>query len=124
MSGTKRKSPRTKSKSKSFDETASSSKKSKKSTTDDSTTSEKGKNNQFILLEVGHVDFLRSDKYDDEYTVDEKKKRGRTEQRVYLVLTPRGTQDKTAKRRLIFTKTRVEDNGPHAVRIENLGKEV
>ena len=115
---------RTKSKSKSIDEAASKSKKPKKSTTDEPTTSDNGKNNQYTLLEVGHVDFLRSDKNDDENIEDEKKKSGRTEQRAYLVLTPRGTQNKIAKRRLIFTKTRVEDTGPHAVRIENVGKEV
>ncbi|CAF1192452.1 unnamed protein product [Rotaria sordida] len=60
------------------------------------------------LLESGHVDFIYSDN-------------GNEKRPIYMILTPSRTQDKTSKRRIIFTKTETkEDQNLYYVRIENM----
>lgn len=71
------------------------------------------------VLEDGHVDFIYGDANDDEEKTSKKKK---MQQSIYLILTPRGTNDRTSKRRLIFIKTRIDEDGPHEVQVENMGK--
>lgn len=72
-------------------------------------------------IEEGHVDFVYGDANEDEEEAANKKNK-KVKQPIYLILTPRGTKDRASKRRLIFIKTHIKEDGPHQVRVENMGK--
>jgi hypothetical protein len=104
------------------DDTISNEKSKKLRTTyDQSSSIDKNTLKHLTLLEDGHIDFVYRDvNEDEEETIDKKSKK--VKQQIDLILTPRATKDRALKRRLIFTKTRIEQDGPHQVRVENMGK--